>query len=183
MSRIGSKPIVIPPGVTIEFKGSSVRVKGPKGDLSRETYNHVKLVQKGAEIFVENANQEDSSLEKYRGLYRTLVDNMVQGVVTGFQRILEIQGTGYRAAMVGKALQLNVGLSHVVNVEPPKNIQFEVDKAGKVVISGPDKEAVGQIAARIRAVRPPEPYKGKGVRYSDEVIVTKVGKSASKGKK
>lgn len=178
MSRVGKQPIKIPSGVTVKLNGSILEVSGPKGAMKRDTFGRISISQAASEIVVASANTENSSA--YWGLYRTLLSNMVHGVSAGFNKSLEIQGTGYRASMAGKALNLTVGFSHPVNIEPPAGISFEVDKTGKVNISGVDKELVGQMAAKVRAVRPAEPYQGKGIRYAGEVIATKVGKSAGK---
>ncbi|KAB8029750.1 50S ribosomal protein L6 [Fluviispira multicolorata] len=178
MSRVGKQPIKIPSGVTVKLNGSILEVNGPKGIMKRDTLGRVSVAQQGSEVVVSAGAVENSSA--YWGLYRTLLANMVQGVSAGFSKSLEIQGTGYRANMAGKILNLTVGFSHPVNIDPPAGITFEVDKAGKVSISGVDKELVGQMAAKVRSVRPAEPYQGKGIRYSGEVIATKVGKSAGK---
>lgn len=178
MSRVGKQPVKIPSGVTVKLNGTILEVNGSKGAMKRDTFGRISIAQQGSEINVTANNGENSSA--YWGLYRTLLSNMVQGVSAGFSKSLEIQGTGYRANMAGKVLNLTVGYSHPVNIEPPAGITFEVDKAGKVNISGVDKELVGQMAAKVRAVRPAEPYQGKGIRYSGEVIATKVGKSAGK---
>lgn len=178
MSRIGKQPVKVPSGVTVKLNGSVLEVNGPKGGLKRDTFGRVALKQESGEIVVTPAVEEGGA--KYWGLYRTLLSNMVEGVTTGFTRQLELQGTGYRATMAGKILNLTVGFSHPVNIDPPVGVAFDVDKAGKVVISGADKELVGQMAAKVRGIRPPEPYHGKGIRYAGEVIVTKVGKSAGK---
>lgn len=177
MSRIGKEPIKVPAGVTVSVKGTSVHVKGPKGELSREMFGRVTLDQQGDHL---NVAIPEGSLSSYWGLYRTLVGNMVTGVSVGFKKELELVGTGYRAAVQGKALNITVGLSHQVLLDPPAGVTFEVDKAGKVAISGADKELVGRITSEIRAIRPPEPYHGKGIRYAGEKIVQKVGKSAGK---
>ncbi|KAB8037596.1 50S ribosomal protein L6 [Silvanigrella paludirubra] len=178
MSRVGKQPIKIPSGVTVKLSGTILEVNGSKGTMKRDTFGRIAIAQENNEVVVSANNGENSSA--YWGLYRTLLSNMVQGVSAGFSKSLEIQGTGYRAAMAGKVLNLTVGFSHPVNIEPPTGITFEVDKAGKVNISGVDKELVGQMAAKVRSVRPAEPYQGKGIRYAGEVIVTKVGKSAGK---
>jgi large subunit ribosomal protein L6 len=178
MSRIGKQPIKIPSGVAVKLNGTLLEVTGAKGAIQRETFGRILLDQKGAEVFVQTSGSEISPA--YWGLYRTLLANMVQGVSVGFSKSLEIQGTGYRASMSGKVLNLTVGYSHPVHINPPAGITFEVDKTGKVGIFGIDKELVGQTAATVRAVRPAEPYQGKGIRYLGEVIVTKVGKSAGK---
>jgi len=178
MSRVGKQPIKIPSGVTVKLSGNILEVNGTKGTMKRDTFGRISIAQDNNEVVVSANSGENQSA--YWGLYRTLLSNMVQGVSAGFSKSLEIQGTGYRANMAGKILNLTVGYSHPVNIEPPAGITFEVDKTGKVSISGVDKELVGQIAAKVRAVRPAEPYQGKGIRYAGEVIVTKVGKSAGK---
>ncbi|WGL60748.1 50S ribosomal protein L6 [Pigmentibacter sp. JX0631] len=178
MSRVGKQPIKIPSGVTVKLNGNILEVNGSKGVLKRDTFGRVSIAQQNNEVVVSANKGEHSSA--YWGLYRTLLSNMIQGVSAGFSKSLEIQGTGYRASMAGKVLNLTVGYSHPVNIDPPVGITFEVDKAGKVNITGVDKELVGQVAAKVRSVRPAEPYQGKGIRYAGEVIATKVGKSAGK---
>jgi large subunit ribosomal protein L6 len=178
MSRIGKQPVKVPGGVTIKLNGTVLEVGGPKGQLKRDTFGRIKLEMEGGNVVVSPVDVLEGG--KYWGLYRTLLSNMVEGVTAGFTRQLELVGTGYRAQMQGKALQLTVGKSHPVIMQPPAGVTFDVDKAGKVVITGPDKESVGQMAATVRSARPPEPYHGKGVRYAGEVIATKVGKSAGK---
>lgn len=178
MSRVGKQPIKLPSGVTVKLNGTILEVNGSKGAMKRDTFGRITIAQENNEVVVSANEAENSSA--YWGLYRALLANMVQGVSSGFNKSLEIQGTGYRASMAGKVLNLTVGYSHPVNIEPPVGINFEVDKVGKVNISGVDKELVGQVAAKIRAVRPAEPYQGKGIRYAGEVIMTKVGKSAGK---
>ncbi len=178
MSRIGKQPIKIPSGVTVKLNGNILEVNGSKGSLKRDTFGRISMAQENNEVVISANKCENSSA--YWGLYRTLLSNMIHGVSAGFSKSLEIQGTGYRASMAGKVLNLTVGYSHPVNIDPPAGITFEVDKTGKVNISGVDKELVGQVAAKVRAVRPAEPYQGKGIRYAGEVIVTKVGKSAGK---
>lgn len=180
MSRIGKQPVKIPSGVTVKCDGSCIEVKGAKGTLRQNTSNRVMVRMEQSELHVELPEGGES---KYWGLYRTLLNNMVLGVSQGFRKDLELIGTGYRAQVTGKKLQLSVGYSHPVVFEAPEGITFEVDKGGKVGISGPSKELVGEMAAKIRDVRPPEPYHGKGIRYVGEVIVTKVGKSAAGSKK
>ena len=182
MSRIGKSPIDIPSGVSVEFKDDILKVKGPKGELTQNTFGKVKMEVNDSKLIV-TPKSDDGVYKKFWGLYRTLANNIVIGVTSGFKKSLEVIGTGYRASMQGNTLILNVGYSHQVKIEPPKDTKFEVDKAGKIHVIGISKEVVGQMAAKIRAVRPPEPYQGKDVRYLGEVIVTKAGKSASKGKK
>lgn len=178
MSRIGKQPVKIPAGVTVKLNGGLLEVGGPKGQLKRDTFGRINLAIEGGVAIVAPADALEGG--KYWGLYRTLLANMVEGVTTGFTRQLELVGTGYRAQMQGKNLQLTVGKSHPVVMEPPSGITFEVSKEGKVVVTGSDKETVGLVAANVRSSRPPEPYHGKGVRYVGEVIATKVGKSAGK---
>ncbi len=179
MSRIGKRPISIPNKVTVSIDGQAVAVKGPKGELSRVLPAEVEVVQEGETILVKR--RDDSRVARQRhGLSRTLVANMVEGVSQGFQRRLEIIGVGYRAQVQGKNLILNVGYSNPVQIEPPDGIQMAVENNTNVIVSGIDKEIVGNTAARIRAVRPPEPYKGKGIRYAGEVVKRKAGKAGKK---
>ncbi|MBF2026473.1 MAG: 50S ribosomal protein L6 [Oscillatoriales cyanobacterium C42_A2020_001] len=179
MSRIGKRPISIPNKVTVAIDGQSVTVKGPKGELSRVLPGEVEVTQEGETVLVNR--RDDSRVARQRhGLCRTLVANMVEGVSQGFQRRLEITGVGYRAQVQGKNLTLNMGYSHPVQIEPPDGIQFAVENNTNVIVTGIDKEIVGNTAARIRAVRPPEPYKGKGIRYAGEVIKRKAGKAGKK---
>ena len=178
MSRLGKQPIEIPNGVEVKLEGTNLHVKGPKGLLVRDTFGRITLSIKDKAITVDPVKGENSNA--YWGLYRAVLANMVQGVSKGFSKSLEIQGTGYRANVAGKLLNLTVGFSHPVNINPPEGITFEVDKAGIVSVSGIDKELVGQMAATVRGIRPAEPYQGKGIRYAGEVIKTKVGKSAGK---
>ncbi|UIE38226.1 50S ribosomal protein L6 [Leptodesmis sichuanensis] len=179
MSRIGKRPISIPNKVTVSIDGQAVAVKGPKGELSRVLPSEVEVVQEGETILVKR--RDDSRIARQRhGLSRTLVANMVEGVSQGFQRRLEIIGVGYRAQVQGKNLILNVGYSNPVQIEPPDGIQMAVENNTNVIVTGIDKEIVGNTAARIRAVRPPEPYKGKGIRYAGEVVKRKAGKAGKK---
>jgi large subunit ribosomal protein L6 len=182
MSRIGKRPIPIPAKVTVTISGQTVTVKGPKGELNRTLPGGVKIVQEGETLVVSRVDESRPARERH-GLCRTLVANMVEGVSNGFQRKLEIQGVGYRAAVQGKNLNMAMGYSHPVNIEPPDGISFVVEGNTNVTVSGIDKELVGNTAAKIRAVRPPEPYKGKGIRYQGEVVRRKVGKTGGKGKK
>ncbi|MBE9158793.1 50S ribosomal protein L6 [Nodosilinea sp. LEGE 06152] len=179
MSRIGKRPIPVPAKVSITIDGQDVQVKGPKGELSRTLPSGVVVVQEGDTVLVNR--KDDSRLARERhGLCRTLVANMVEGVSNGYQKRLEIQGIGYRAQVQGRNLNLSLGYSHPVVFEPPAGIEFVVENNTNVVISGIDKELVGNIAASIRASRPPEPYKGKGVRYAGEQVRRKAGKSGKK---
>jgi large subunit ribosomal protein L6 len=179
MSRIGKRPISIPSKVTVAIDGQSVTVKGPKGELYRTLPNEVEVVQEGETVVVKRRDDSRAARQRH-GLSRTLVANMVEGVSQGFQRRLEITGVGYRAQVQGKNLTLNMGYSHPVQIEPPEGIQFAVENNTNVIVTGIDKEIVGNTAARIRAVRAPEPYKGKGIRYAGEVIKRKAGKSGKK---
>ncbi|MEM9266220.1 MAG: 50S ribosomal protein L6 [Cyanobacteria bacterium P01_F01_bin.13] len=176
MSRIGKKPVPVPSGVTVSIDAQSVVVKGPKGELSRVLPEEVNITQEGEQVIV--TRQDDSRTARSRhGLSRTLVANMVEGVSKGFEKRLEIKGVGYRASLKGKKLTMNLGYSHPVEFEPPAGIEFKVEGNTNVIVSGIDKELVGTIAAKIRDARPPEPYKGKGVRYLGEMVRRKAGKA------
>jgi large subunit ribosomal protein L6 len=179
MSRIGKRPISIPPKVTVTVEGQHVAVKGPKGELARVLPGEVVVEQDGEALTVARRDESRAARQRH-GLCRTLVANMVEGVSQGFQRRLEIQGVGYRAQVQGRNLILNVGYSNPVQIEPPEGIQLAVENNTNVIVSGIDKEIVGNIAARIRAVRPPEPYKGKGIRYAGEFVRRKAGKAGKK---
>jgi large subunit ribosomal protein L6 len=179
MSRIGKRPIPIPAKVSITIDGQHVQVKGPKGELARTLPTGVTVVQEGDTVLVQRINDSRLARERH-GLCRTLVANMVEGVANGYQKRLEIQGIGYRAQVQGKNLNMSLGYSHPVVFEPPEGIEFAVENNTNVIVSGIDKELVGNMAARIRASRPPEPYKGKGVRYAGEYIRRKAGKSGKK---
>ena len=180
MSRIGRLPIAVPAGVDVKIDGSTVTVKGPKGTLTRTVSSNITVTLDNGVITVTRPNdlKENRSLH---GLTRTLIANMVQGVNEGFKKELEINGIGYRAAKQGKDLVLNIGYSHDVIMPEIDGITVEVPAPNKIIISGPDKQKVGQFAAEVRGKRPPEPYKGKGIKYVDEVIRRKEGK-AGKGK-
>ena len=179
MSRIGKRPIPIPDKVTVSISGSTVTVKGPKGELSRTLTPQVLIAQEDNTVVVTRADESRLARQQH-GLSRTLIANMVDGVSKGFEKRLEIQGVGYRAAVQGKNLTLNVGYSNPVVIEPPEGIKVAVEANTNVIVTGIDKEIVGNIAAKIRAVRPPEPYKGKGIRYSGEYVRRKVGKAGKK---
>ncbi len=179
MSRIGKRPIAIPNKVTVAIEGQRVAVKGPKGELARVLPAEVLVEQDGTTITVTRRNESRPARQRH-GLCRTLVANMVEGVSQGFQRRLEIQGVGYRAQVQGRNLVLNMGYSHPVQIDPPEGVQLAVENNTNVVVSGIDKEVVGNIAAQIRAVRPPEVYKGKGIRYAGEVVRRKAGKAGKK---
>ncbi|HHP7230219.1 MAG TPA: 50S ribosomal protein L6 [Xenococcaceae cyanobacterium] len=176
MSRIGKRPIPVPAKVTIDLKGQHITVKGPKGTLQREIPSLIGITQEGSDIKVVPENNSRIARQRH-GLSRTLIANMVEGVSQGFEKRLQIQGVGYRAQAQGKKLTLNVGYSKPVEMEMPEGIQVAVEKNTEVIVSGIDKEVVGNVAAKIRAVRPPEPYKGKGIRYLGEMIRRKVGKT------
>lgn len=183
MSRIGRAPITIPAGVTVKVEeGNKVTVKGPKGELSRTLHQdmNIKIEENVLTVERPSDNKDHRSLH---GLTRTLINNMVVGVTEGFAKTLEINGVGYRAQLQGKNLNLSLGFSHPVVVEPPAGIKFEAPSATKIVVSGIDKEVVGAIAAKIRDYRRPEPYKGKGIKYEGEFVRRKVGKAGAKGKK
>jgi large subunit ribosomal protein L6 len=177
LSRIGRKPIEIPAGVSVSLDPGRVIVNGPLGELNQQVPRRMKLEQAEGEIVVSRPSErgDDRALH---GLTRSLIANMVEGVTKGFEKRLEIQGVGYRAALRGQSLELNVGFSHPVVVEPRAGITFEVPTPTEVVVKGIDKQQVGQTAAEVRSVRPPEPYKGKGIRYSGEYVRRKVGKRA-----
>jgi large subunit ribosomal protein L6 len=177
MSRIGRKPIELPEAVTVELAPGRVAVKGPKGELDQRLSPEMKVEQAEGTITVQRPTDRGEH-RALHGLTRSLIANMVQGVTEGFEKRLEIQGVGYRARLQGKALELNVGYSHPVSVTAPEGIEFEVPTPTQVVVRGIDKQLVGEIAARIRRSRPPEPYKGKGIRYVGEHVRRKVGKRA-----
>ena len=177
MSRIGKQPIEIPSGVEIKVEGPTVTVTGPRGTLSREVHTDMRLVLDDSELRVERPSDE-SLHRSLHGLTRTLIANMVEGVTNGFEKRLEIIGVGYRAQMKGNDLEVAVGYSHPVLVPQPEGIEFEVPKPTEITVRGNDKQAVGEIAARIRKIRKPEPYKGKGIRYEGEYVRKKAGKAA-----
>ncbi|MFM7326628.1 MAG: 50S ribosomal protein L6 [Nodosilinea sp.] len=179
MSRIGKRPIPVPAKVTVTINGQDVQVKGPKGELSRRLPTGVTVTQEGDTIVVQRRDESRLARERH-GLCRTLVANMVEGVSNGYQKRLEIQGIGYRAQVQGRNLNMSLGYSHPVVFEPPTGIEFAVENNTNIIVSGIDKELVGNTAASIRASRPPEPYKGKGVRYAGEQVRRKVGKSGKK---
>ncbi len=182
MSRIGRQPIPVPSGVDVAIDGTTVTVTGPKGVLSRSLHPDITVVREDAAIVVTRPTEQKQH-KQLHGLTRTLVNNMVVGVTTGYRKGLEITGVGYRAALVGRKLQLNLGYSHQIEIDPPAGISFEVESPIKLAVVGIDKELVGQIAAKVRATRKPEPYKGKGVRYAGEVIRRKAGKAGKVGGK
>ena len=177
MSRIGKKPIEIPQGVQVQIEGKRVMVKGPKGELSREFADELKIEKNDNHIVVSPRNNSQEAKALW-GLTRTLLFNMVAGVTEGYAKKLEIEGIGYRASVEGDSLSLNVGYTHPVKIEAPERITFAVDK-NVITVAGINKEDVGETAARIRAARPVEPYKGKGIKYQGEVIRRKLGKKAA----
>jgi large subunit ribosomal protein L6 len=179
MSRIGKKPIAVPGGVDVTIDGSRVRVKGPKGELERTLHREVTVRQEGGQVIVERPS-DDARHKALHGLSRTLVANMVEGVTKGFVRTLEIQGVGYKAEMKPYGVNMIVGYSHQVPYHAPAGISIRVENNTVVKIEGADKEIVGQVASELRAVRPPEPYKGKGVRYQGEQVRRKAGKTGAK---
>ena len=181
MSRIGKLPIVIPAGVDVTIDGSTVTVKGPKGELTRTVHSNMVVEKDGATITV-NRPDDNKVNRSLHGLTRTLIANMVYGVNEGFKKELEINGIGYRAAKQGNQLVMNIGYSHQVFMDEPEGITIEVPAPNKIVVLGADKQKVGQFAAEIREKRPPEPYKGKGIKYADEVIRRKEGKAGKGGK-
>jgi len=176
MSRVGKVPIAVPKGVEVRIDGPHVVVKGPKGELSRDLVPEITVEQQDGQIIVRRPSDQ-ARHRAMHGLTRTLVANMVAGVSEGFSKTLEMQGVGYRAQMQGKELVLAVGFSHPVQIPPPPNIEFEVEGTSKIIVKGISKEQVGQVAADIRKVRPPEPYKGKGIRYAGEYVRRKAGKA------
>ena len=177
MSRIGRQPIEIPDGVEVDVKPQAVTVKGPKGELSQEIVRDMKVSLDDGAVKVERPTDRGEH-RALHGLTRSLIANMVEGVTDGYERRLEIQGVGYRAQLKGKALEMSLGYSHPVTLQAPDGIEFEVPEPTQVIVRGIDKQLVGEIAARIRKSRPPEPYKGKGVRYAGEHVSRKVGKRA-----
>ncbi len=182
MSRIGRKPIDVPSGVDVKIDGHKVTVKGPKGTLSRELHKDMIIELEGNVIHVKRPS-ENKLHKSLHGLTRTLVANMVEGVTNGFKKELEIQGVGYRAAKQGKDLVMNLGYSHQVIMPEIEGITIEVPNQTSIIISGPDKQTVGQFAAKVREKRPPEPYKGKGIRYVGEYVQRKEGKAGKGAKK
>jgi len=179
VSRIGKKPIPIPSGVTVADSDGTLHVKGPKGQLSYRPLDLVSIAIEGGEVIVTRPNDQAQHRSAH-GLTRTLISNMVEGVSSGFTRKLEIVGVGYRAEMRGSILQLNIGYSHPIMFIPPADVAIEAPTATTIVVTGIDKQLVGQVAAKIRSFRPPEPYKGKGIKYEGEQIRRKAGKSAGK---
>jgi large subunit ribosomal protein L6 len=182
MSRIGRLPIPVPSGVDVTIEGRSVTVKGPKGSLTRSLHPDMTVTREEGTILVARPTEQKNH-KQLHGLTRTLVNNMVVGVTDGYRKGLEITGVGYRAALSGKKLQLNLGYSHQIEIDPPEGITFEVENPTRLSVVGIDKELVGQVAAQVRSTRKPEPYKGKGVRYAGEYIRRKAGKAGKIGGK
>lgn len=180
MSRIGLRPIPIPSGVDVQIDTGRVTVKGPKGELFEDVSRALSIDQQNGDILVRRPNDERKNRQLH-GLTRTLIANMVIGVTDGYTRALEIQGVGYRAALDGTTLVLNVGYSHPVRIEPPAGITFASETPTRITVSGIDKQLVGEMASRIRRTRPPEPYKGKGIRYAGEFVRRKAGKAGKVG--
>ena len=181
MSRIGKMPIAVPKGVDVRIDGTTVTVKGPRGELARDIRPEIKIEQTEGQLLVTRPTDQPRHRAMH-GLTRTLVDNMVRGVTEGFAKTLEMQGVGYRAQMQGKDLQLAIGFSHPVNIPPPAGIEFEVEGTTRIIVKGSSKEQVGQVAADVRKIRPPEPYKGKGIRYLGEYVRRKAGKAGKAAK-
>ena len=182
MSRIGRLPIAVPATVDVTIDGRTLTVKGPKGSLTRSLHPDMILSREESQLVVTRPTEQKTH-KQLHGLTRTLVNNMVVGVTDGYRKGLEITGVGYRAALNGRKLQLNLGYSHPIEIAPPNGISFEVENPTRLAVVGIDKELVGQIAAKVRQTRKPEPYKGKGVRYSGEVIRRKAGKAGKIGGK
>ncbi len=182
MSRIGRSPIPVPAGVDVVLEGRTVTVTGPKGTLSRALHPDMTVTREDDAIVVTRPTEQKTHRQLH-GLTRTLVNNMVVGVTTGYRKGLEITGVGYRAALVGQKLQLNLGYSHQIEIDPPQGIAFELETPTRLAVVGIDKELVGQVAAEVRSTRKPEPYKGKGVRYAGEYIRRKAGKAGKIGAK
>ena len=179
MSRIGNKPITVPENVEVKIDGHHIEVKGPKGTLSRDIHKNINIVQDGNIIKVERINDEKEN-RSLHGLTRTLINNMIEGVVNEYKRELEINGVGYRAQKKGNKLVMNLGYSHSVEMDPPAGITFDVPAPNQIIVRGIDKEVVGQTAAVIRSKRPPEDYRGKGIKYVEEHIRRKEGKAGKK---
>ena len=179
MSRIGNKPITVPEGVEVKINGKHITVKGPKGTLAREIHKNMKVNLEGNVLTVVRPDDEPSN-KSLHGLTRTLINNMIEGTLHGYERKLEVNGVGYRAQKQGNKLVLTLGYSHPVEMEAPEGITFDVPSANEIIVKGMDKELVGQTAAVIRTKRPPEVYRGKGIKYAEEVIRRKEGKAGKK---
>jgi len=181
VSRIGKKPVPIPKGVTVQVTGNEVKVKGPKGEMSTVLHPDISIEVKPEEVVVR-VNSDDNFHNALHGLWRANLNNMVNGTTRGYEKKLEIVGVGYRAEMKGTNIQMTLGFSHSILFKPPKGIKVETPSPTNIVVSGVDKQLVGQIAAKLRSFRPPEPYKGKGVKYEGEFIRRKAGKAAAAAK-
>ena len=179
MSRIGNKPITVPDGVEVTVSGNHITVKGPKGNLEREIHKNMTVTVENKVITVTRPNDEPENVSLH-GLTRTLINNMIEGVVKEYEKVLEINGVGYRAQKQGNSLMLTLGYSHPVKVDAPAGITFDVPNPNQIIVKGIDKELVGQTAAVVRTKRPPEVYRGKGIKYADEVIRRKEGKAGKK---
>ena len=182
MSRVGRMPVEVPAGVDVKLDGHNLTVKGPNGTLNASFHKNISIAKEGNTILVTRPNDEKLN-RSLHGLTRALIANMVTGVSKGFEKNLEIVGVGFRAQKQGKKLILTLGYSHPVEMEEPKGITIEVPSQDKIIVKGADKQLVGEVAAQIREKRPPEPYKGKGIKYAGEVIIRKEGKTGGKGKK
>jgi len=181
VSRIGKKPVAIPKGVTVQVSDGAVKVKGPKGELSAALHHDISIEVKPEEANVK-VNGTDNFHNALHGLWRALLNNMVVGTTTGYAKKLEIVGVGYRAEMKGSNVQLTLGFSHPILFKPPQGIKIETPSPTNIIVSGMDRQLVGQIAAKLRSFRPPEPYKGKGVKYENEYVRRKAGKAAATAK-
>ena len=179
MSRIGNKPITVPAGVEVTLNGNHITVKGPKGTLEKELHKNMEVSMDGNVITVKRPNDEQFN-RSLHGLTRTLINNMIEGVLNQYSRVLEVNGVGYRAQLKGKKLVMSLGYSHPVEMDAPEGITFEVPNPNQIIVKGIDKEVVGQTAAVIRTKRPPEVYRGKGIKYVEEVIIRKEGKAGKK---
>ena len=177
MSRIGRKPIPVPEAVTVDVSPGRIAIKGPKGELEQRFDPDMQVAQEDGNVVVQRPTDRGEH-RALHGLTRSLIANMVEGVTEGFEKRLEIQGVGYRAQLKGRSLEMALGFSHPVSIEPPEGVEFEVPQPTEIIVRGIDKQLVGQVAADIRKRRPPEPYKGKGIRYRDEHVARKVGKRA-----
>jgi large subunit ribosomal protein L6 len=182
MSRIGKLPVAVPSGVNVDVKENEVHVKGPKGEMTQHILPHVTVNVDGDQLTVVRKG-DNKDQRAAHGLTRTLINNMIEGVTKGFRKSLEIQGVGYRVAKSGEKLNLTLGYSHPVSYDAPEGVSFTVEGTNKIHVDGIDKQQVGQVAAEIRSLRPPEPYKGKGIRYDGEVVRKKLGKAGKAGKK
>jgi large subunit ribosomal protein L6 len=176
MSRIGRLPIPVPASVTVTIDGQSVAVKGPKGELALVVANPIEVALEGDQVLVTRPDDERAS-RSLHGLTRTLIANQIQGVTEGYSKVLEVVGTGYRVQSKGSSVEFALGFSHSITVDPPAGISFQIEGTNKLTVTGIDKQAVGEVAANIRKLRKPEPYKGKGIRYAGEVVRRKAGKS------